>query len=271
MAGWACLVTVAASVAACRDVLGLASVSEAACVGATCDAGAGNDGASSGGGDGARSDATPDACVPVSIENGATLEAGVCAPSDGGCTPGPVDPSRFRWVPPHIDPTACTLVQIDMFYETCMSATATEAGCESFLADTTYQKCNSCILSQRGDTTYGALIQQPLAGGYIYQAENIGGCIAALDPCNQPCADVVLAFDLCGFDSCVSSCVTKDDLSACNAEARTCVCAGYLRAAQDCGNELDVIGSPATGCVPTATGDPQKNFEFIAGAICAGG
>ena len=270
LAGWLLLVGVAASVAACRNVLGLADVREAPCVGADCDAGKADDGSASDDALDARSDPTPEACVPVAIENGATLEAGVCAPSDGGCVPRAVDPSRFHWVPPHVSPNACTLPQIDMFYQACMGASATEASCNGFLADIANQKCNDCILSQRGDTTYGALIQQPLAGGIVYQVENSGGCIAALDPCNQPCADLALEFDQCTFDSCVSSCATRDELAACTAQAAACVCAGYFQAAQDCGHELYAVGSPATGCVPMS-GTDQNIFELIAAAICAGG
>jgi hypothetical protein len=265
-----CAVVVGAAVS-CRDVLGLGGIREAPCVGSGCDAGdSGGDATLDDGGDDGSDASAPETCSPVQPLNPSSFDSGACVfAQDAGCAPGPIHPSTYHWVPPHVNHKACTAAQVDGFYTSCIGSTGNSTTCAVYSGNPANKACYDCILSVRGDSTYGAIIVQPVAGGGGFPIFNNAGCMAALDPCNLPCAEAVLALGQCEFDTCVPNCSTAPELTACVDQALPCPCGPYNEVAQDCGQAVIAAKSPASRCLPSS-GTEKDHFTVIASAICSG-
>ena len=265
-------ITAAAALGGCRDLLGLGSIGEADCVGASCDGGGDAPAVGDGGGADAGDGANSEACGPsVPVGDAAALDVTACPTvADGSCAPQPVDAAALRWVPPRRQPTACTPAQIDQFYDACMGPQATDATCATFKSLPATSACYSCIVSFPKDATYGPLLTTPFSGGQAYVTFNTAGCMAVRDPCNLPCARAALTLGECLAASCLPSCGDLAAFRACVGQSGACgECAAYSEVSYACGETLIEAGSPAAVCMTSQ--DVLGQLRALAGAMCSGG
>jgi len=215
--------------------------------------------------------AAPDGkCHAVSADPAAPTDAAACGPLDAGaCSPGNVSASSLKFVSSPLPQSVCTAKEVTDFYTDCFNAAgdASKTACDDFHFDASTAPCFHCIVSyaDASASTYGPFVDYPAWGtGYF----NTGACIAALDPCNMPCAVVTQLFEQCLFAAC-SACTIPDQGSACTAKAGNCPCGAYAAAANACSSALTEAGSPAAeaGCF-------SSNFETsliaAARALCSG-
>jgi hypothetical protein len=253
-------------VLACSTILGLGDIRESACIGdaTACDGGDDVAGDTSD----APIDARPDVpCMPVTVADAAPatscapVEAGACAPSalDGGVV----------WIPPRIIHGACTTAQIDAFYAACVGPNRTDSMCSAYERDQATAACYGCIVSDIASPKLGPVVIFAVDGGGFITDLNVGGCIAALDPCNEACGRAVQRYVLCKFAACPAQCFPASALAACAAQAATCPCADLYTAAEDCANVLTSMGSPAAVCDPPGI-QYLQHLEVVGGALCGG-
>ncbi len=252
-----------AGASACGNILGLGDIQEATCVGAGCD---GGDATASEGGDEADSGGEAEACSPVTVLDPATIDAAACPPSDGGCAPAPFDAAAIHWVPSRVQPGACTEAQIQNFYTSCISPSATVSACDAF--QSTYAACSGCLTSNVDDPSYGTLVDKPFAGGVSYTVLNTADCIEATDSCNEPCARVREGLIQCVIAACAGSCSVLGDFQACVQHAADCgICSAYFYSAHDCALRLIAAKSPAHVCVMDQ-GSFEADLLALGGATC---
>ena len=260
-------VAVVASSAACGNLLGLDRIHEEPCIGSGCEAGA--DGTSGDAPDDTSGDdGGSEACNPVPVLDPNTLQAPACPPAqDSGCAPGPIDAAALHWVPPKLRQGACSVTSIDDYIDACAEAQSTVATCMAY--DQANGACYSCLVSHFTDPSYGAIIfQHVAAGNYSHTVQNTGGCIAALDPCNKPCAIVTEEYAECAFAACLQTCTTLPDYDNCVTKSEFCgQCGTYQQAAHDCAMKLIMAGSPAAPCVMDH-GNFTANLDVVGLAIC---
>jgi hypothetical protein len=221
--------------------------------------------------DGAASDAaesgTPDsaaACVPVATPSVAFPDGGLC-PGDeaGSCTPTGVTAAALAWVPPVAKTDACTPEEI--------------AG---LTVDPVSARCAACASTAIGSPTFGATITVPEISYTSFGFPNTGGCVATLEPCNLPCAEILEAVSLCNAAACTPECSDDDAAAypafqACIGSAvNGCPCDVLVQAGTECFAEIVARGSPATACEapPGTTGEAAflGQVRAIAAVLCGG-
>jgi hypothetical protein len=180
-----------------------------------------------------------------------------------------------QWVPPvAAAPYAgqCTKAQIADAYANCFATGATIAGCMQW--EGANLDCLHCMVTDSTATRYGPVLFY-LNGGLTVL--NIADCIALAEPCNQPCAEAILADTECDFASCdgASSPCTgspNSDIVSCIGEAdSTCGCTGY-HASYGCYSELLVhpASHPAVQlCALDAPGSfAEPSFTAVVTFMC---
>jgi hypothetical protein len=129
--------------------------------------------------------------------------------------------------------------------------------------------CQTCIQSESTDSAYSAVILYPTSAEI-----NEDGCIALLDPCNQPCAAAMLAASECTTSACGPGCPASTGaasvaaLEACRENAADCPCGAYTVVANACEGALRSGESPAAECLST---DFTTLFTVVGTAFCGTG
>jgi hypothetical protein len=177
------------------------------------------------------------ACVPVTMM---TLPPGGAACMGDGSTCYPHDTSGLAptWTPPlgpHLG--ACTSQQIADFYAQCEDTSSTTTTCNAWKQVAANVACFGCLYTPSTASAYGAIV---FYANNSLDEVNTFGCIAAVEPCNQPCGAAMLAQLECENSSCNSPyCSNFADYQACSAQADTCTaCQQLVSASQNCQAEL---------------------------------
>jgi hypothetical protein len=173
------------------------------------------------------------------------------------------------WVPP-LGPHAgkCTAQQTSAFYDACLGPNGSGSACNAWTTAAANTACDACLETQHTASGFGALVE---AGGIVYA--NIPGCVALVEPCNQPCAQAVQALVQCDLGACdpVSACTSQTAYDACRtaAENGTCACGSFVAPA-NCLGAVATAGHPAfAACLGSQTsGDFQTVFAAVATTIC---
>lgn len=222
------------------------------------DAGPGSDGESESG------DA-PAGCTPT-FDDASLSPASLCPASEAGsagCAPlAPIDSSVLRWMP--VKPRkACTSQDIDAFVNACATADASSVACGAFMTDNL--TCYECIIP--ANPGYGAVIQ---LGEYSFL--NIGGCVAALDPCNVSCGIAIEQLSECQSAACGTPCrsATVSDREACPTQAESCPCLAYHDEVHRCEAAILAADGGAARCFSSITSLTTygQNLKPIAQALC---
>jgi hypothetical protein len=206
------------------------------------------------------------------------------APGDGGadapraCPPQALD----EWsAPPYHpaqarQPTACSALLINDFYQSCLGPTSSTDACEQGWgagADTAHQTCEACLVTDSSASAWGPLVNYGGAatgdggsGGTV--SVNVAGCVETLDPSQVTCATAVQQADACQHRACDAACPVTDaksfgDWQACVAAAAQGECLAYLEAAA-CVNAEDA--GPAAACVDGQSFADQ--FLAVATVFC---
>jgi len=206
------------------------------------------------------------ACVPVATTAVPLGDGGSCAVPDASCYPQPVPPAALAWVPPVTPSPQCTEAELD----------AIGSGSVSTLSE----MCAACVETETTFSRYGAQVDFPQVTFVGYGFANVAGCVATLEPCNLPCATLLLQVDLCTSEACLPSCdptspTTYTAMLPCLASAQSgCPCGAIVAAADECFNEIVQRQSPAAACLPATTlGETQEQaytaeLEAVARVLC---
>jgi hypothetical protein len=167
--------------------------------------------------------------LPPSPANGSP-DATVDGPSDGPLPPGdasacrPGDVATYRpaaYVPATAaHKGACSDIDIQIFFDTCLGPTKSSAGCSAFKSGKTTGACAACIVTPATADHYGPVIDD---GGFV--TANVAGCIELTDDLNGfACAKSVQALSGCELAACQANCPVNDTASraafdACAAQA----------------------------------------------------
>ena len=208
-------------------------------------------------------------CIPVATPQ-SPLEGGVaCAAEAGAGTCYPHDLSSWSptWAPPvgagsRGAAGLCSATQISDFYAECLGTSSTMAGCNTWIAANA--TCHGCLFTGLGASQYGAII-----GGALTDYLNVGGCIAALEPCNTACGQAFDALFQCDLVSCDAYCSTQASGIACANGASNCsACEGFAAAAL-CIEQITGPKHPAyTPCLANVNGAYAAAYSSIALALC---
>jgi hypothetical protein len=212
-----------------------------------------------------------DACKgpPLTFEGGLPL---ACNNPDGAaCAPQPGSGFVPKFVPPRPALSVCSAAQIATYTENCFSGGDTSV-CAAFQDDPDNADCQECMISapSTSDMVWGPILQ---IGGLIQL--NYGGCVALLDPCQQPCAEALEAVIECEQFACNSACAPPDDLDAatayelCAKTSQGCSCAPQQTVADGC--ETQLVGSPAAECFPPSSERFSSTASSFIRLFCAGG
>jgi len=183
--------------------------------------------------------------VPVPIPAGSSQACSGTA--EGSCGPEPVAFSPAKLTPPGAHLGVCSPSEIDAFLANCLGPNAVPHGCESFAKN--HPACAVCMMPDYGKDPYGVV--QIREGGLA--SVNITGCIAAAEPCNQPCAQAYADTEECQKASCAgAACDTASKRIACFGEAASCVCKEH-RDHATCTEALTGPAHPAAGCLEGTT------------------
>jgi len=214
------------------------------------------------------------ACVPLDVAPVPPAGGVACSSTAGACSPQDVTTFKPAWVPPVARLGQCTSAQIAAFFAACIDAvTGQAAACEAFRTSASNATCVGCLVTDSTASAYGASIAIPGVDSYQINAP---GCIALAEPCNQPCAEALLAELLCGYASCdpaangncaVDSAATLMAEEACFARATTptspaCACMGYAAAAA-CKEQLSGLSTTKCG-----GGSTEASFKNLATFMC---
>jgi len=210
-------------------------------------------------------------CVPVPTTAVTIGDGGSCAipdgSLDGACYAQPVHPAGLAWVPPHPHESACTTTEL------------TALG--TIPNPTLSTLCKSCLFSLTSASQYAAEVDFPQVTFTGYGFANVPGCIATLEPCNQPCAALLEQADLCSSEACLPSCNPRSDptysaFAVCVSGAENgCPCGAIASAANACFQAILQRNSPAAACIGVQVqGETQEQaylaeLEGVATALCA--
>jgi hypothetical protein len=177
------------------------------------------------------------ACVPVST--GILPPGGAECMGDGSmCYPHDTSGLAPTWTPPlgpHLG--ACTTQQIADFYSACEDMNSTTSTCNVWKQGAANAACFACLYTPSTASAYGAIVYY--ANNELDEV-NAFGCIAAVEPCNQPCGATMLAQLECENAACSTPyCTSFSDYQACSSEADSCsACQQLVTASQNCQAEL---------------------------------
>jgi hypothetical protein len=165
------------------------------------------------------------ACSAVALTPPPPPHGGAACPGIGTCWPHDETAFTPTWVPPlgaHLG--RCTPTQVSDFYTACLDPTATATTCSAWAQNAANTTCFGCLYTDSTATAYGALV------GYSQAAFlNIPGCVALVEPCNQPCASTLSDLHACEDAACGSTlCADSTSYNTCANQADSCTsCSGY--------------------------------------------
>ena len=202
-------------------------------------------------------------CNPVDPTTAVPVDAACTTPDATSCKPAPVPGFTPRWVPPRAPRARCTTADIASFYDACYGPASTAGSCNAFGASNI--PCYACLTSTSTDGEYGALV---VDAPTFYL--NTAGCIALVDPCNLPCAKVLLGETQCAAASC-AACTSTDEpvVEACRNDAIACRCSALHAQATNCAETLLANGGPSSDCLTALTF--ELALKHIAAIFCGGG
>jgi hypothetical protein len=201
------------------------------------------------------------ACTRVDPSGAAPLDAS-CPASDASCAPHAVPGFTPRqWIPPRAPRASCTAAQITAFYDACLGPAQSASSCNDFGSGA--MTCVACLTSDVTDGEYGPVIIGPTRFDV-----NTPGCIALVEPCNQPCAAAIQAGFECRSVSCAGCALGEDPEGLCDHAAAQCACPLYAAQALDCANNLLANGGPAGPCLQAPT--LEDAYQTIAAIFCGG-
>jgi hypothetical protein len=164
-------------------------------------------------------------------------------------------------VPPRAPRASCTAPQIAAIYDACYGPLASDGACGTFTAAD--ETCRSCVTTSVTDGLYGPVIVGPK--GFDL---NTPGCIALVEPCNQPCAQAIQAHFACRTASCDGCKPGEDDGGLCEHAASSCACQKYAVQAQHCADNILANAGPAGPCLEAPSF--ESAFKRIAAVFCGG-
>jgi hypothetical protein len=204
--------------------------------------------------------------MPLPSQGGAGCQQG------DGSTCWPHDTTNFThtWVQPvgaHLG--VCTAGQISDYFNACQASSSTTQACNLWTSNAANAACYHCVYTSSDSTAYGAIVDYPNVN---LDQVNVAGCIALVEPCNQPCAAAMLAQLQCENAACTSPfCGDFDSYQACSNEADTCTdCQNYVEVASNCQAGLMAAASqhPSVGACNLNASDFQGYFTAIATVMC---
>lgn len=220
------------------------------------DGSAGNDGCGASGDDGG-------VCVQIDADTALPAHGGIACPSGGGtCYPQSETTFTPQWIPPVSQSHVCSCAQISAFYNSCWVARGN--ACGDWETDSANGDCDRCLKTPSTSSAYGALIDFG-SGDWVL---NVPGCVSLAEPCNTPCAQVMLADIECASAACDSACGL--DPNSCKSEANACdSCLAYYNVAS-CAGMLQGSGHRAVEFCGTGPAPPQFETQFtnIARFMC---
>jgi hypothetical protein len=161
------------------------------------------------------------------------------------CAPKSVAGFMPTWIPPGQQKGACTTAQIDDYYTACI--TQVGAPCDDFKAKSSSNAaCAACILPAKDSKTLGPITET--AGVF---EQNLGGCVAVVDPMGVDCAKSLQAKEQCELAACEAACVVPNDPTSfdrylqCAAQADQGDCK-MLKEASNCFSDL---GTSVNKCI----------------------
>jgi hypothetical protein len=197
-------------------------------------------------------------------------------PGDAGsCQPGDVATYQPVYHPAGVA-DACTMGQIQGFFDVCFGAQRSSALCQAFQADVDAGNCASCILTPDSAPTYGPLVDH---GTFV--TANVAGCIelaveTGASDATAPdagasdlaCAKAVQADEGCHLAACEANCdvTNSSTLSAyegCATEADMGGCGTYAAAASCVEPDAQALLPPA--CLVQ---DFRSFYFAVAPAFC---
>jgi hypothetical protein len=207
-------------------------------------------------------------CVPVTVipfpdAGGPACMADAGGP-DGGSMCPPISETglAFTWVPPiGLYTGDCTQTEIGDFITSCVNtATGTMTACTSFR--TSKPACYGCLITTSMESKWGALVSYGTGENAVV---NIAGCVAALEPCNQPCAEAIEASGVCQAGACEHC--SGSDFGACTDQATKCpACEGY-QTSLTCLLALTGKDHPASVCYSSTSTFTEK-ITNVATVLC---
>jgi hypothetical protein len=162
----------------------------------------------------------------------------------------------------------CTSTQLSDYFTACQAAAATTQSCDAWKQVPGNMACSGCVETPSNAGAYGAIISY--ANVNLDQI-NLAGCIALVEPCNQPCSAAILAQLQCENAACTSPfCADFASYQTCAGQADTCAdCSGFVSAA-DCQAQLAASASqhPAVSACNLGAASFQDFFTTIATLMC---
>jgi hypothetical protein len=208
------------------------------------------------------------ACSAVALNPPPPAHGGAACPQGDSATCWPHDETAFSpaWVPPvgaHLG--RCTTTQVSDFYTACLDTASTPTTCNAWAQNAANTTCFGCLYTDRTATSYGALIGYSQAT-YL----NVAGCVALVEPCNQPCAQTLSDLNACEDGACGSTfCADTTSYNACAMQADSCTsCSGYANST-NCFSLITGAQHPAeAACALNAT-TFQALYSAVATFMCA--
>lgn len=257
---------VAASLAGCNAIAGIAPATERDVdVGVPDDAG--DSAADDTGGDDVAEDEVDVAAPCVAIGIGPLPKNGgaACPAETGTCYPHDLTSWSPSWHPAvGAKLGKCSDTQIDDYFAACRSSTWSQPKCTSF--GKANVDCTQCLESNIASARYGVAVF-----GYQTNWLNIAGCVALVEPCNQPCAEALNALQQCSMTACDAYCTltTQAAAGACESSSWTCATCQELEPLAGCMAQISGVDHPAyKTCGLGELSDPQKVFTDLARFMC---
>jgi hypothetical protein len=202
-------------------------------------------------------------CTPVA----ATIppHGGAACAGTGTCFPHDETAFTPAWKPAlgaHLG--VCTPTQVSAFYTACLDTASTPTTCSAWTQNAANTTCFGCLYTDSAATSYGALI------GYSQEVvANEAGCIALVEPCNQPCAEAIMEQFACEDAACGSTdCADPTTYSTCANQADSCTaCSGYANAAA-CSSLITGAQHPAEAACNLNATTFQALYTSVATFIC---
>src|SRR5439155_20900942 len=142
------------------------------------------------------------------------------------------------WKPPRAPTNACTMEQIQDYYDACQGTAATTGTCDAFRRNIQNTNCIQCLITSDSRSTAGAIVRW--SNGSV--SANVAGCIALTEGnlTDSSCGARLFALYECENAACdVCSAGADDDaLKACKTNADATSCSAY-KSASDCAARAD--------------------------------
>jgi hypothetical protein len=206
------------------------------------------------------------ACVKLSTTALPPSGGAACPADTSGCYPHATTTWSSTWVAP-IGPKlgVCSAQQITGYYDACRGPGETPQTCKTF-ADAN-ASCVTCMESFVGAPQYGVVVVNPDG---VPAWLNYAGCLALVEPCNLPCAQLLEAALGCSASACSSYCAEGSATTQCETDAVSCTACESLVDGLTCYTQVVGPTHPAyqTCGIDTEQSDPKASFTTLAQFLC---